>query len=962
MSKEPASPSWRQSFYRRRSRTLGVSDDPDVSLGVAQIPPLSPAPSSRNVSRFEDSDDEEHLHHSFLHSSLAHKSRLAALGTASRFFKTKRNSGIATTSGPGPLHSSATSTNSGSSVSTSSPSPRGSPAMLRRPMTSEGTSGLAGRFGYVSHSSHRATPSEVQTISSHTSRSKSPESFDLGLQLSLQGGPIRPKKEKVAESAATALRIERIDEPRLSHDSFPWPLPPHRLPPPPPPPPYRESSGDRPEIPPLLYRPPPPISPEFSNPVLRKTRSSSTLRYDPQRRPRQLTETCATEKAAKCEPASECTSLRQDHGRDSSEIPQVAERPSPPHVRPANIVEVREGEGTLEPRPLLPRHAPKQSQLPPQKPPPRFLPPPPPPACPKKDCDVTNQSGSPGDARKALNAPASRQARLPVDPLPAIPPSEAATLPFRTFETTVKTIKLTEPAKPQHGEDMQQLIANTLVDLNVGGTHFTTLLTTLRGAPGDTSRPFNFLVRQLNDKLSSASKLAALPDATSRETETTKPRRSNTRARRRKRTLRPRSGAKSKATVILNGQTVELETCNDSDGFVTIDEPPGLVMHTASSISSSIGSCHSSSQRLSSSSIGTPQSSDFYHFELQEPLVSPGFNINAGPLLSPISATALATSPLQVAASGLRRSSQWSIGPIEGSPDPVDLTVPSPSSESIYGGLLSPLLDQHFLEFRKSIKSLERSYHDLFPSDVDEEEQDDAVDEIEGCTRKLDLGRHLRKPSLPSRPGSAIKPILTGRRNRAASNARSVALRSSMRLPPPPPPKRSSTLSSLPYRAADEIDFALSRRDGAEKLGGARSHQRSTAFASECVSSDNSTTHPNTSAVSQVEVEIDTTRMSTSITLSIFIDRSPSLYSTLLATLRSGRIPHSLVAPAESEFGSDLDLDRGSSKSEHCNHARCLSRQARIRQRARLYSFREEADWLGYHSIVSLCDAELAKL
>ncbi|CBQ69371.1 conserved hypothetical protein [Sporisorium reilianum SRZ2] len=462
---------------RARSNTVGSQHSfaPDCSPVDDFLPSPNPI-----KSQFDDSDDEEKLdfaHHSL--SGVSTRARLAAIGTASRLFKSKRHSRTPSSS----VTAKPSSHEKEVSLQLERRSSHLRDAPACRPNTSDGMSPNPRQavFG------HRPSPSEVGLVSSRESSRSVVAPADRDLILGLQGG-------------APKLRTKSTDKKKS-------------LPRPPAQPPashHRQASVNI--SPPFTdvkmhwADPPPYCSPTETelgrSDSLRKSQSLSTLRFGFNRRPGSASPApqAAYPRGSEHEPSSA-------HGKVEQSTWDAIVTTSPSTVSDHGSGYGGARTARSDASHTSPGKRIKAQRLPPQKPPPQTsLPPPPPPqqstvdtkqvgsakssfetnlSCPSLSGDSAGAgSTSSHDREKTLERPNSVKTSLEVS---------------TKSSDSSSPRDLAEHASSPLVNRAQPLQQHSQVVLDVGGTKFVTLVSTLQGAAGDQPRLLDLLQRQQAD-------------------------------------------------------------------------------------------------------------------------------------------------------------------------------------------------------------------------------------------------------------------------------------------------------------------------------------------------------------------------------------------------------------------------------------------------------------------------------
>lgn len=445
------------SIGRPRSSTVGSK-----CVDLSNLGPLNDLPHTPNPfkSQFDDSDDEERLDvASRSLSGVPNRARLAALGTASRLFKGRRHSRT----------SSSSMTNEASVPAPLQLDKRSSKqhdGSLSRPSTSDGKSPAPRQavFG------HRPSPSEL-SLPSRPDKTRSVAPVDRDLILSLKGGPLKPARPKTADRKK--LLPKTLEHQRESENAT-----------------VSVVDGK------AHWMDPPPYCVNESEVMrresLRKSQSLSTLRFDPSRRPRQPSP------VSELEEHPQGPALR--HVDRSAWETMFIESPDTvsDHSSLSSCGRVIKTE-------LIPDSPPKRllkaQRLPPQKPPPQTELPPPPPHAPDS-CSKPRCSGLRRLSLKVCDS----------GPSPATSTSTVQTLELPSHSTSppaiVRPVRSSSPVRskpssPKESQTMEDTSAlpwqvhpaemNSTVTLDVGGTKFVTLVSTLQGKPGDQPRLLDYL-------------------------------------------------------------------------------------------------------------------------------------------------------------------------------------------------------------------------------------------------------------------------------------------------------------------------------------------------------------------------------------------------------------------------------------------------------------------------------------
>lgn len=472
--------SFQDAMVPSRSSTLASRNN--VPSQSAPFPPPLASPNPFKSQFDDDSEDEEKI--DLAPKALAgvpHRARLAAIGTASRLFKGRRhsrNSFASLTADstnnqrlPPPLQQ------------LDKPSSRQRDKQVHRPSTSDGTSPHPRQavFG------HRPSPSELSFGSHQMLNNKSPGPIpaDKDLILGLKGAAVKPRF-KLAEKNKSLPKTP--EEKAISH--------------------HRQASssvalqsanGTVSCIdPPPYYSLSEQVELKNGRDSLRKSQSLSTLRFDASRRPKLPSPPSQVQAAVSVKSAAytqRCAwqvmlstppSTVDDHSslescgriaRVESSLPD-----SPPR-------------GSLH----------KPQRLPPQKPPPQTLPPPPPPPLASKQHIFADSSAksSVEVGRPSLTSSAASSASSEKQSL-----SPKQSIESVRSQNKQASLDKAEQLVPQR---MQCTSSRAKIELNVGGTMFVTLFTTLLGAPGDDPRFIDHLSphREMTDKNTSEAALCA---------------------------------------------------------------------------------------------------------------------------------------------------------------------------------------------------------------------------------------------------------------------------------------------------------------------------------------------------------------------------------------------------------------------------------------------------------------------
>ncbi|KAF6766896.1 BTB/POZ fold [Kalmanozyma brasiliensis GHG001] len=397
----------------------------------------APAPSLELMrSQFDDSDDDDKLEglpHSI--SKVSNRARLAAIGTASRLFKGKRHS-----------------RNSSHTTPLKSDTPdRPAPLVLDKCSNKQHHASVASSSVLSGVSSvirpalfnHHSAPSELGS-SSQEDRSRIVASTDRDLIRGLQGGPIKTRSKPVEQAKALP---SPPDHNRPSH--------------------RRQVSVDpRPAY--VEERHPPPYCASHELRLrqeanLRKSQSSTTLRSDaryPQRSTSPLPDVAGPQ-------AIKQLPQRAHHVERSAWEAMLDTPPSTvsDHSSTSCTRNIQTQAPTESPRKRFPQ------RLPPQKPPPQTCLPPPPPS-----------KGPTGDQPPSFASKISAEIVTPGDK--AVPASDDGPL------TCPAPLQRVSQAIPDRASSLRQ---DSQVTLDVGGTKYVTLVSTLQGAHGDKPRLLELL-------------------------------------------------------------------------------------------------------------------------------------------------------------------------------------------------------------------------------------------------------------------------------------------------------------------------------------------------------------------------------------------------------------------------------------------------------------------------------------
>lgn len=425
-----------ETMRRHRSSTVGSRNHQLSEFGA--LPTLLPSPNPFKSQFDDDSEDEEKLDSAAKAlAAVPHRARLAAIGTASRLFKGKRHS-----------------RNSSASF-TSTPMVRDLPPPLQlskqrskelsRPSTSDGMSPLPRQavFG------HRPSPSELSLIPKNDDKTRRLKPLDRDLILGLKGTAPTPRLKLLDKKKSLPKTPEEhaISHHRQASTGVVAP-------------PSTNANGSR-----VSWIDPPPYCLNqqvelYPSDGLRKSQSLSTLRLDPSRRPSQFSN-----------PTQAPASIKERHAQRSAWETMLSTSPSTISSQRSSLSSC--GSITrIETIPdLLPkRNLDKTQRLPPQKPPPQSLPPPPPPLPPKPTLPPALESSQ-----------SSVKSSVEVDtPSLTSTGSSASEKQDESPKHSIESIRSTVEFKREHPTDK--------VELNVRGTKFVTLYTTLLGADGDEPR------------------------------------------------------------------------------------------------------------------------------------------------------------------------------------------------------------------------------------------------------------------------------------------------------------------------------------------------------------------------------------------------------------------------------------------------------------------------------------------
>lgn len=448
---------------RQRSSTVGSQLSMPSNFGLHDDFLPSPNPFK---SQFDDSDDDEErlAHLSF--SGVSTRARLAAIGTASRLFKPKRHSRT-TSNTVGPK-----SAEQLVNAFVQAEKQRDSPTS--RPSTSDGMSPLPRQavFG------HRPSPSELGLLSK-VGRSRTVDPVDRDLILALQGGSLGRRSKPDDKKKATPKQPDKRRSSRASQESLgasafhscgraPWMDPP----------PY--CAPNEPETGP--------------NETLRKSQSMSTLRFDTSRRPSNTSMPPRTT----CQPVPEHAASSAQSADQSAWESMHSSPPSTvsDHASISSYGRVTRTQAALNSPPRKSMN--KAQRLPPQKPPPKFgLPPPPPSKNPDSATYAQTSKSSKSSFEDAQSSPGSGSdsaghgARSPV-------------LLKRTSSKPRSLPRQAEQASTFSSSRSRFLQSDSQVVLDIGGTTFVTLISTLQGAHGDSPRLFELLKCQQDGHIASS--------------------------------------------------------------------------------------------------------------------------------------------------------------------------------------------------------------------------------------------------------------------------------------------------------------------------------------------------------------------------------------------------------------------------------------------------------------------------
>lgn len=449
---------------RARSSTVGSSHPQlsDVSsfreFGAFTDFPASPNPMKSQFD--DDSEDEEKLEAG--HRSLAgvpHRARLAEIGTASRLFKGKRHSRT-------PSNGQTSTFNLHDVISPLKIDKRINKqrdAMDARPMTSDGVSPSPRRaiFG------HRPSPSELSQLTP-SSKSRSIPPADRDIILSLRGDAPKPRPKAVHKKKSLPKAPEQ-------HSYI------HQ----------RQGSAST-----TSTAPPPYCFAENESPSrsesLRKSQSLSTLRTEAQRRAKQLSPTPEMP-----------TSVPADDTQHANRSAWEAMLSTSPSV--ASDRSSRSSYGQVTRAQIVahasPKRTPKKEHLPPQKPPPRSCPPPPPPPPPRLKSD-SSEFQAVSSAKSSLESvsPSLKSDYDDRKKLAKIVEQEPSSFAATSQSASTPSSSSTSNTAANSGfcAAHSDQVDSCQIELNVGGTKLVTLLSTLRGQPGDHPRLFADLLPREN--------------------------------------------------------------------------------------------------------------------------------------------------------------------------------------------------------------------------------------------------------------------------------------------------------------------------------------------------------------------------------------------------------------------------------------------------------------------------------
>lgn len=414
---------------RQRSNTVG--SHLTVCSGFDAVDETLASP-NRFKSQFDDSDDEEKVEFANLSfAGVSTRARLAAIGTASRLFKPKR-------------HSRASS--SGLTLNMQlekSEADQRKPCSFR-PSTSEALSPLPRQavFG------HRPTPSELSVVSS-SSKPRTVEAADRDLILALQGRTCKTRSKPADKNKAA---FKQAEQHRCSHVVL-------------------ESANvllNHTETGANWMDPPPYCSPTEAEmgrgQMLRKSQSLSTLRFDVSRRP---VNTYISPSISPKTLAPKAAAIASQHTNQSAWDAMLSSPPS-------TVSDYASGDGYANVTQSTARSCPtkhaKTQRLPPQKPPPMTRLPLPP--LPPKDTRVRVQSrAQPKSSKPSFESELSS------------PSSHGSTR--SSTQSTVAPSALKDRHTWSHASTWQP---DSQVVLDIGGTKFVTLVSTLEGANRDEPR------------------------------------------------------------------------------------------------------------------------------------------------------------------------------------------------------------------------------------------------------------------------------------------------------------------------------------------------------------------------------------------------------------------------------------------------------------------------------------------
>ncbi|SPO24022.1 uncharacterized protein UTRI_03436_B [Ustilago trichophora] len=449
---------------RKRSSTLG-SQHHVAASNFAPLDDFLPSPNPFK-SQFDDSEDEEKLDNtSKTLSGVPHRARLAALGTASRLFKGRRHS--RNSSGAMTPNSSVQDLPPPLQVDKRSSKYRDAPPPSR-PTTSDGSvpspNPRQAVFG------HRPSPSELSILSSRSEKTRSVAPADRDLILGLTGTAFKPSRPKTADTKKLLSR--QSDQ-------------------------HRQSSGVAASFEvgkPQWMAPPPYCAADEADlsrrESLRKSQSLSTLQFDPSRRPRQPS------------PVSEVndktTSMyisNKTHADQTAWEAMLTESPSTvsDHSSISSCGRVTRTDVISD---SPPRRLPKPQRLPPQKPPPQFGLPPPPPLASRFSSDQHLSDSTKSCLEVGVPCASLAPSNTSVQAVVQAPESAPLSAATTTAEASLAQLA-TKPASPKGPRQQlscpssgysKQAPPHSQVVLDVGGTKFVTLISTLRGKAGDQPR------------------------------------------------------------------------------------------------------------------------------------------------------------------------------------------------------------------------------------------------------------------------------------------------------------------------------------------------------------------------------------------------------------------------------------------------------------------------------------------